>query len=153
MIAPQRLAARNTIQAAAVPTAGLLRAPVPPRPVSPLPPASFGVAVSWTGCPAPTLADAGLTVTVATGAAVTVTLAVPLFPSLVAVTVADPAAFAVTNPLALTVATVVLLLAHVIVRPVSTLPAESFVVTDSCAVCPPTRLVDAGLTVTEATGH
>ena len=80
------------------------------------------------------------------------TLAVPLFPSLVAVIVADPAAFAVTNPLALTVATVVLLLAHVIVRPVSTLPAESLVVTDSCAVWPMIRLDEAGLTATEATG-
>src|SRR5258708_3844886 len=134
-----------------VATAALLVAHVTTRPVSRVPPASFGVAVSWTVCPGATLADAGLTVTVATGATVTVTLAIPLFPSLVAVTVADPAAFAVTNPLALTVATVVLLLAHVIVRPVSTLPAESFVVTDSCAVWPTTRPFEAGLTVTEAT--
>src|SRR5437588_1783362 len=76
----------------------------------------------------------------------------PLFPSLVAVIVAEPAAFAVTRPLTLMVATVVPLLTHVIVRPVSTFPAESLVVTDSCAVWPTTRLFDAGLTVTEATG-
>jgi hypothetical protein len=135
-----------------VATAALLVAHVTTRPVSGLPFASRGVAVSCTVCPAPTLAGAGVTVTDATGTTVTVTVAVPLFPSLVAVIVAEPAAFAVTSPAALTVATVVVLLAHVIVRPVSTFPAESFVVTDSCAVWPRTRLFDAGLTVTEATG-
>ena len=135
-----------------VTTAALLVAHVTTRPGSALPPASFGVAVSCTVCPAVTLAGAGVTVTEATGATVTVTAAVPLFPSLVAVTVAEPAAFAATRPLALTVATDVLLLPHVIVRPISTLPAESLVVTDSCAVWPTTRPVDAGLTVTETTG-
>src|SRR2546422_821392 len=76
----------------------------------------------------------------------------PLCPSLVAVIVAVPTALAVPKPAALTVATVVLLLAHVIVRPVSTLPAESLVVTDSCAVWPTKTLAEAGLTVTDATG-
>ncbi len=72
--------------------------------------------------------------TEATGTGDTATVAVPLLPSLVAVIVAEPAAFAVTRPAVLTVATVALLVAHVIVRPVSTLPAESFVVTVNCAV-------------------
>jgi hypothetical protein len=57
--------------------------------------------------------------------------------SLVAVIVAVPTPAAVTvtgEPLALTVSTAVLLDAHVIVRPVSTLPFESFVVAVSCCV-------------------
>ena len=51
----------------------------------------------------------GLTATVATGTGITVTAAVPLFPSLVAVMVAVPGATAVTKPLAETVATAVAL--------------------------------------------
>src|SRR5258705_121532 len=53
--------------------------------------------------------------------------AVPLLPSLVAVIVAEPAATAVSNPLLLTVATLVLLLDQVTTRPVRALPAESAV--------------------------
>jgi len=45
------------------------------------------------------LADAGLTVTDATGTSVMVIAAVPLLPSLVAVIVAEPTATAVTRPL------------------------------------------------------
>jgi hypothetical protein len=122
------------------------------RPASGLPLASFGVAVSWTAWPACTLAVAGLTVTAATGTLVTVIAAVPLWPSLVAVIVAEPATTPLTSPLAFTVATEVLLLDHVIVRPVSGLPLTSFGVAVSWTVCPATTVADAGLTVTEATG-
>ena len=52
-------------------------------------------------------------------------LAVPLMPSLVAVIVAGPAAMALTNPLADTVAIEVLFELHVTVRPVSTVPRAS----------------------------
>src|SRR5205823_6466012 len=97
------------------------------------------------------VAVAGVTATEATGTAATVTVALPAFPSLVAVIVADPAALLVTRPLGLTVATAVLLLAHVTVRPVSALPAESFGVAVSCTVCPTVRLAVAGATATEAT--
>src|SRR5438034_9152096 len=72
------------------------------RPLSRLPFASFGIAASCTVCPTDTLADAGLMLTDATGAggaAATVTAALPLFPSLVAVIVAEPAATPVTRPL------------------------------------------------------
>jgi len=62
-----------------------------------------------------------------TAGAVTVTLAEPDLPSLVALIVEDPAATAVTTPLEATVAAAVLELDHVMARPVSTLPAESFV--------------------------
>jgi hypothetical protein len=72
-------------------------------------------------------------VTVATGASVTVMEEVPVFPSLVAVIVTGPpAATAVTRPLPSTVATAALLVLHVTVRPVSTLPAASLVTAVSC---------------------
>ena len=58
------------------------------RPESGVPPASIGVAVSWVVLPASTLADAGDTVTEATGMLDTVMTEVPLFPSQVAVIVA-----------------------------------------------------------------
>src|SRR5207245_1457529 len=124
------------------------------RPVSVLPFASLGVAVSWVVCPTNTAAVAGLTVTDATGtgAAVTVTADVPLLPSDVAVIVVEPATTPVTRPLALTVPTEVLLLAHVTVRPVSVLPFASFGVAASWTVCPACTDAGAGLTVTDATG-
>ena len=94
------------------------------------------------------VAVAGVTATEATGTTATVTVALPAFPSLVAVIVADPAALLVTRPLGPTVATAVLLLAHVTVRPVSALPAESFGVAVSCTVCPTRMLAVAGETAT-----
>jgi hypothetical protein len=122
------------------------------RPVSTFPAESFGVAVSWVVPPTRMPADAGLTVTVATGTALTVTAAVPLLPSLVAVIVADPTATPLTNPPADTVATPAALVVQVTTRPLRTLPAESLVVAVSCTAPPTTRLGAAGLTVTVATG-
>src|SRR5438046_1880423 len=84
--------------------------------------------------------------------AVTVMLALPLCPSLVAVIVAEPAVTPLTSPLPFTVATDVLLLDQVTTRPVSGLPLASFGVAVSCTVCPATTLPGDGLTVTEATG-
>src|SRR5436190_14066954 len=122
------------------------------RPVSGLPAESLGVAVSCIVCPTYRLPDAGLTVTDATGTVVTVTLEEALLPSLAAVTVAEPTATAVTSPLPFTVATPLLLLDQVTVLPVRTVPIESRSVAVSCAVCVGSRLADAGLTLTEATG-
>src|SRR6266480_4244648 len=122
------------------------------RPVSAFPLASFGVAVSWSVLPAGTLPEAGLTVTEATGTCTTVMAAVPLCPSLMAVIVAEPATLPVTSPLELTVATVVLLLDHAIVRPDSGLPPASFGVAVSCTVLPSFTLADVGVTLTDATG-
>src|SRR5204863_523764 len=79
------------------------------RPESELPFASFGVAASCIVWPAGTDAVAGLTVTDATGTVVTVSAAVPLLPSEVAVIVAAPTATPVACPVPLTVATAVLL--------------------------------------------
>ncbi|HVM42849.1 MAG TPA: hypothetical protein VMT77_05050 [Gemmatimonadales bacterium] len=97
------------------------------------------VAFTWTN---ETLADA-----------LTVTLDVPLWPSLVAVIVTGPpAATPVTTPLPLTVASAVLLEAQVITRPVSTFPPASFVVAVSGTVPPTTTDAGLGATVTVATG-
>src|SRR2546422_968802 len=97
--------------------------------------------------------DAGLTSTDATGTAVTVTAELPLFPSLVAVMeTGPPAALPVTRPFASTVARLASLVTHVMVRPVSALPAASFGVAVSCSVVPTTTLAGEGVTSTEATG-
>jgi len=122
------------------------------RPVSTFPDASLVVAASCTVWPASTLADAGLTATVATGTLETEITAVPVRPSLVAVIVAEPTVTAPASPLPFTVTTAGVLLVHVTVRPLRTLPAESVIVAPSCKVCPTNRLADDGLTVTDATG-
>src|SRR5258705_3987205 len=137
--------------ASPVATAASLLAHVTGRPVSALPFASFGVAVSWTVAFICTLGVAGVTSTDATGTCETVIAAVPFLPSLVAVIVTGPAAFAVTRPFASTVATVALLVCHVTTRPVSGVPAASFGVAVSCTGAPTTTLADGGLTSTDAT--
>jgi hypothetical protein len=92
-------------------------------------------------------------VTDATGAGgFTVTAAVPLRPSLVAVIVADPGVALLTSPLPDTVATSVSLLVHLTVRPISALPAASLAIAISCTVSPTTSVDAAGMTVTDATG-
>jgi hypothetical protein len=78
--------------------------------------------------------DAGETETVATGTgagAVAAIVAVPIFVSLVAVIVADPALTAVTRPFELTEAIPEFELDQVTTRPVSTLLLASRVVAES----------------------
>src|SRR5439155_1004578 len=119
------------------------------RPESTLPAASFSVALSCTDCPTRRPVAAGLTLTEATGAtgtSFTVTAALPVCPSLVAVMVAAPVAAPVTSPLADTVATPQALDTHTTERPESTLPVASFSVAESLTDCPTRRLVAAGLT-------
>src|SRR5690348_16137343 len=115
-----------------VAAAVLLLAHVTVRPVSVFPAASLVTGVNCCVPPTTRLADAGLTVTDATGTFVTVTAAVPLIVSLVAVIVAVPAATPVASPVPLTVAAAVLLLAHATVRPVSVFPAASLVTAVNC---------------------
>ena len=126
------------------------------RPVSGVPFTSFGVAVSCTVPPTGTLAVAGVTSTDATGTgaggAVTVMADEPLCPSLVAVIVAVPATWPVTSPVALTVATVGVLLDQLIARPGSGVPFASFAVAVSCTVLPASTEAAAGATSTAATG-
>src|SRR6266487_135620 len=83
---------------------------------------------------------------------VTVTTAVPLLASLVAVIVDVPAATPVTMPLISTVATAAALLTHVTTRAVSALPIESLGVAANCTVCPIGTVAVAGATATDATG-
>src|SRR5438093_7333578 len=135
-----------------VATAGVPDAQVTARPVSTLPAASFRVVVSCTVAPTSMSAVAGLTVTDATETIATVTLAVPLCPSLVAVIVADPAATPVTSPAADTVAIAVFELVQPITRPLNTGRAASWGMALSCVVAPTKTFAVAGLTVTEATG-
>src|SRR2546426_10743413 len=82
---------------------------------------------------------------------VTVTADVPLCPSLVAVMVAEPTVTPVTRPLELTVATEVLLLDQLTVRPDSGFPFASFGVAASWTVFPTCIAAEAGVTLTEAT--
>lgn len=83
---------------------------------------------------------------------VTVTVAVPDFPSDVAVIVAVPTACPVTTPLLLTVATDVALEDQVTVRPVRMLFAASRRVAVSCTVLVRATVAGFGVTVTVATG-
>src|SRR5213080_1973687 len=115
----------------------------------------LGVAMFWASAQETALLPAGATYTAGPlggGGAVTVIAAVPLFPPLVAVIVANPAAPPVTSPVALTEARLGALLAQVTTRPLSGLPRESCGVAVSRTVCPTGTLAGARLTVTEATG-
>src|SRR5438034_9043995 len=76
----------------------------------------------------------------------------PLFRSLVAVIVAVPGVTPDTSPLLLTVATVVLELDHVTVRPESGFPPASLGVPVSCTVWPACTEAEGGVTSTVATG-
>jgi hypothetical protein len=98
------------------------------RPVRMLPCASFNTAVNGAVPAIRMLVLIGVTVTDATGARATVTVAVPDLPSLAAVIVALPTPTAVTRPSVETVATDVAFDDQVTVRPVRILPAESFTV-------------------------
>jgi hypothetical protein len=121
----------TTPVAETVATSGLLVLHETVRPVSTVPFASFVTAVSVVLCPTFTVVVGGVTVTVATGVSgtdVTVTAAVPLLPSLVAVIVAVPTATPVTTPPDETVAAAVLLEVQVTVRPVRVFPFASFTV-------------------------
>jgi hypothetical protein len=122
------------------------------RPVRTLPLASLDVAVNCCVLPAPTVAVAGVTTTVATGGGDTVMTAELDLPSLVAVIVALPAAIAVARPVALTLTLVESDVAQVTARPASALPLASRVEAVSCCVAPMASVAEVGDTVTTATG-
>src|SRR5674476_845761 len=73
-------------------------------------------------------------------------VAVPDFPSLVAVIVAVPAAAAVIKPVELTVAFVASDVVHAMVRPVSVAPFALSVVAFSCRVLPTITVAADGAT-------
>ena len=94
----------------------------------------------------------GLRAIDATGAGVTVIVAPPILPSLVATTFAVPTDTAVTAPAADTVTTAGSLELQTTLRPVSTPPFAANVVAVACAV--PTAVMEFELrvTLTDATG-
>jgi len=140
-----------------VATAGTLELHVTVRPASAAPAESYSVALSVarprvvSATPTSRVADVALSLTEATGTAVTVTAAVPETPSVVAVIVAVPADFPVTTPDPLTVATAVLSLLHAMVCPPNVLPEASFGVAESVVVAPTRMDAVAGVTATLAT--
>jgi len=83
---------------------------------------------------------------------VTVTVTLPICPSLVALIVTVPAFRPVTTPEDDTVAVLLLVDDHVIVRPVRTLPLASFNVAVSVMVASSATVGDVGEMVTVATG-
>jgi hypothetical protein len=95
---------------------------------------------------------AGLTATLPTGMGTTLMLALPLLPSLVAVTVAAPGATAVTLPLGETIATAVLLEDQLTVRSVTMTSFASRTTAVSDSTCVGTSVTDAGDTATLPTG-
>jgi hypothetical protein len=96
--------------------------------------------------------EPGVTVTDATGVAVTVIVALALLPSVAAVMVAEPTDIAVTTPLADTVATLGLSVAHSIARSASVISAASFATAFSCCVDPSTRVNEETSRRTDETG-
>jgi hypothetical protein len=135
-----------------VATVALSLAQVTTRSVSGFPLASRGIAVSWLVWPTVSPRLGGVTLTDATGTGVTVTVADPLCPSLVAVIVAAPALTAVTRPVILTVATAALSLAQVTTRSVSGFPLASRGIAVSWLVWPTVSPRLGGVTLTDATG-
>jgi hypothetical protein len=94
----------------------------------------------------------GVMVRDATGGSVTVIVAVAEIPSDVTVMVVEPAASAVTTPVALTAATVGAALAYVIVRPDNVFPAPSLVTGVMVTVAPTRSAAEVGVIVIVATG-
>src|SRR5256885_16720252 len=136
-------------------------AKLPAVPVdSPVPPsmlATLGVASNAAPNAAAWLANAAfchvaeLIVPPGGGGCTTVTAAMPLLPSLVAVMVADPAATPVTEPLPFAVATPVSLLDHITTRSDSSAPVASVGIAVTCAVWPTSTVALGGATSPRAT--
>src|SRR5690606_7699277 len=122
------------------------------RPDSTLPSAPFVAALSCWVPPTFRPTEEGLTSTVATGTADTVTSAPALCPSLVPVIVATPRATARTSPPPSTDAIPGLLVVQVTARPVRTLPSGPFVTALNWTVAPTFRLAEVGLNSIVATG-
>jgi hypothetical protein len=146
------LAALIELAALTVSTAVLLDAQLTVRPERELPLPSFGNAVN-TWVP-PTIIGVVATerAKVATGAGLIVSVALPVFPSLMAMICTEPGATAVTTPAADTVASAGLPDVHATLRPVKMLPSAARVVPVACVVCPTVIVVEASETVTSDTG-
>ena len=139
--------------AVTVATAALLVVQFTGWPFIALPDWSSRLAVSCCIEPTTTVAEAGVTLSVVTTATapVTVITAVPDFPPEAAVIVAEPAASALTKPVALTVTAAALLDVHVTVWPLITLFDWSRTVAASCCDAPTATDAAAGVTLTVVT--
>ena len=127
-----------------------VQARLTPEATFPLP--SRTTAAPCDSFPIPTTGDDRDTVTLDTEGAVTVRVAEPDWPSLVAVMSAEPGPMAVTTPLEFTVATAPLLVLQENARPVSGVPPESRATADAWVVWPTVRLFVPSVTETLATG-
>jgi hypothetical protein len=134
IVVPPGATAVTTPAVDTVATALFAELQLTPRPGSTFPSASFIVAVNVVVWPTTTTAVAGVTVTVATGAISTLTVAVPVTPSLVAVIVTLPGVTPVTVPVADTAATAVLLELHAITRSGANAPETSRTTAVSCTL-------------------
>src|SRR5580704_12491034 len=118
--------------AVTVATPGVPLANVTVDPAIGFPELSVTSAVSVCCCPTSRFDDCGEMTTALIGTACTVNATAALAAPLVAVIVSTPTFTPVTTPFASTVETAGFDDDHVMARPVSTLPAESWVVADSC---------------------
>ncbi len=152
MIALPAARAVTTPLAFTVATVVALLLQITVRPVSTVPFDERNTALACTVSPTTIDESVSVTSTESTGIGETVTVAVPLFPSLVAVITDVPTATAVTTPAPDTVATDGEALLHVTTRPVSTPPTESRVTAVACVVVPSTIDGEASVTTTALTG-
>jgi len=135
-----------------VATAALSLAHVTTRSVSGFPAGSRGIAVSCLVCPTVRSRLVGVRLTPSTGIGTELTVAEPLRPSLLAVTVTVPVPTAVTTPSAVTVATAGSALVQVTTRSVSGFPAASRSVALSVLIWLTVSSRFGGVTLTAATG-
>jgi hypothetical protein len=136
IVAPPTETAVTSPTPSTVATAVLLEDQLTARPVTTTLFASLVSAESCCVAPAITVAVAGLAVTEPTGTGFTVIVALPDFPSLVAMIVVEPTATVVTTPKEETDATAALPVLQVTTRPVSTLLLPSNAVAVACVVWP-----------------
>jgi hypothetical protein len=134
-----------------VATAGVDELHATERPVSVAPRSSRSTALAVVVAPSVSDGNASVTTTVATGAGITVSEALPVFPSLVAVMVAEPAAMADTVPPSFTVATVGDDDVQLTTRPVTAAPAAVRRSAVAFTVPPTVIWVADSATATEAT--
>jgi hypothetical protein len=134
-----------------VATAGVDELHATERPVSVAPRSSRSTALAVVVAPSVSDGNASVTTTVATGAGITVSVALPVFPSLVAVMVAEPAAMADTVPPSFTVATVGDDDVQLTTRPVTAAPAAVRRSAVAFTVPPTVIWVADNATATEAT--
>ena len=113
---------------------------------------SSGVATSWSVWPTSSDPAEGVTRTRATGTGRTVTVAVPLRPSLVALIVVEPVAMPTSSPTSDIVPTAALDELQRTTRPASVAPLAAIVDAENCCDCPTSTVALPAAMTTVATG-